>query len=209
VSKGRFAARLETWLLAARPRRVPQNLALSSDALASDARTRTRREEAQAGASEGGIVMVGPASINPTARQTQTLKKCVSECYAATMTRILDQLQALLWLAWSLVVSLLSPLWGGKRGLRDFDASYKKEGFVRMRQADRKLLKTFTGCIACRMCDVVSPGISTMVLAGSRATSDANTQPEFEDAVLARAERVCPTGVPIRRMHAWMRRQAD
>jgi ferredoxin len=125
------------------------------------------------------------------------------------MTRILDQLQALLWLAWSLLVSLLRPIWGGKRGLRHFDASYKKEGFVRMRQADRKLLKTFTGCIACRMCDGVSPGISTMVLAGSRATSDASTQPEFEDALLARAERVCPTGVPIRRMHAWVRRQAD
>jgi ferredoxin len=123
--------------------------------------------------------------------------------------RLAFRLQAWLYLAWSLVVSLLSPLWNGKRGLREFDASYKKDGFVRLRQADRKLLPTVTGCIACRLCDTIEPGISTMVLAGARTTSDAATQTVFSDAVLARAERICPTRVPLRRLSAWVSRHGN
>lgn len=123
--------------------------------------------------------------------------------------RLFAQIQAGLYLAASLVRSLLRPLWGGTRGLREFDQSYRKDGFVRLRQADRKVLNVVTGCIACRLCDTISPGISTMVLAGSRTTSDAGTQPEFASTDLARAERLCPTRVPLRRLYAYVKRHGN
>ena len=126
----------------------------------------------------------------------------------------MERLHALLILAWALVKSLLAPLFGVRRGLPEFQASYAdKEGLRALDEDDRAELPTFSRCIACGRCNVgeasrvvaskgIYAGVMDLVLASSRSMPDFDAAAlSFEgvsDERLAEIERVCPTEVPMR-----------
>ncbi len=126
----------------------------------------------------------------------------------------MERLHALLILAWALVKTLLSPLFGTRRGLPAFQASYaEKEGLEALDEEDRSKLPTFSRCIACGRCNVgeasrivaskgAYQGVMDLVLASSRSMPDFDAAAlSFEgvsDERLEELERVCPTEVPMR-----------
>jgi hypothetical protein len=133
-----------------------------------------------------------------------------------------ERLHAALILAWALVKTLLSPLFGERRGLPAFQASYaQKGGLVELGERDRKELPSFSRCIACGRCNVgeaarivaskgMYNGVMDLVLASSRSMPDfalaARSFEAVDDAHLAELERVCPTGVPMRAIRAFVLR---
>src|SRR5450631_1756268 len=64
------------------------------------------------------------------------------------------RLHALLLLAWALVRSLLTPVFGERRGLAAFRASYAADRLPPVSPAERRALPRLSGCIACGLCDV-------------------------------------------------------
>ena len=131
-----------------------------------------------------------------------------------------ERLHALLILAWALVKTLLWPVFGTRRGLAAFQKSYgEKEGLLPVSPEDRRALPTFSRCIACGRCNVgeasrivaskgAYAGVMDLVLASSRSIPDfAAAAPSFEavdDARLAELEAICPTGVPMRAIKAFV-----
>ena len=128
----------------------------------------------------------------------------------------MERLHALLILAWALVKTLIAPLFGARRGLPEFQASYAvKDGLEALDEDDRAKLPTFSRCIACGRCNVgeaarmvaskgVYAGVMDLVLASSRSMPDFDAAAlSFEgvsDERLAELERICPTEVPMRAM---------
>lgn len=107
---------------------------------------------------------------------------------------------------------------GRRYGLAAFTRNYAPDRLNAMRVEDESILLGAARCIACGRCDrtredadsglpVFAPervGLMTLVLATTRATPDSvealegwRAHPEDE---LRRAEAVCPTGVPFRRL---------
>lgn len=135
----------------------------------------------------------------------------------------MERLHAALILAWALVKTLLAPLLGARRGLPAFQESYaKKEGLVELGERDREELPTFNRCIACGRCDVgegsrivaskgAYAGVMDLVLASSRSMPDfevaARSFEAIDEARLAQLETICPTGVPMRSIRAFVLRQ--
>ena len=127
----------------------------------------------------------------------------------------MERLHAVLLLAWSLLVSLLAPLFGKRRGLAEFHASYEKDRLPAVTEDERRDLATFGGCIACGLCDVgqgaravasggTFKGVMDLVLASSRSMPDydaaALSFARVDDAELERLEGTCPSRVPMRRL---------
>ena len=134
----------------------------------------------------------------------------------------MERLHAALILAWALIKTLLAPLLGARRGLPAFQESYaKKEGLVELGERDRTELPTFNRCIACGRCDVgeaarivaskgAYAGVMDLVLASSRSMPDfevaARSFEAVDDERLHALEKVCPTGVPMRAIRAFVLR---
>ena len=131
----------------------------------------------------------------------------------------MERLHALWILAWALVRSLLAPLWGARRGIEAFRASYAKDRLPPVTSDERRALPTFGGCIACGRCDVglakqivashgAFGGVMDLVLASSRSMPDYDTAARsfahVDDDSLATLEGRCPTAVPIRRLKAFV-----
>ena len=136
----------------------------------------------------------------------------------------MERLHAALILAWALLKTLLWPLFGTRRGLAAFQQSYAdKEGLVALGKDERVELPTFSRCVACGRCNVgegsrivaskgAYAGVMDLVLASSRSIPDfdaaARSFEAVDDARLAELERVCPTGVPMRAIKAFVLRTA-
>jgi hypothetical protein len=135
----------------------------------------------------------------------------------------MEKLHALFILAWALVRSLLAPLFGARRGLPEFRASYAKDRLPAVTPEERRTLPTFGRCIACGLCDVgegvraaeshgAYGGAMDLMLASSRSMPDfdaaARSFALVSDARLAELEQRCPTRVPMRRIAALVRAKA-
>jgi hypothetical protein len=133
------------------------------------------------------------------------------------------RLHALFILAWALVRSLVAPLFGMRRGLREFVASYAAERLPPVSPSERLMLPLFGGCIACGLCDVgegvraaeshgAYAGTMDLVLASSRSMPDfdaaARSFAAVPDARLAELEARCPTRVPMRELASFVRAKA-
>jgi hypothetical protein len=120
------------------------------------------------------------------------------------------------------VKTLLAPIFGARRGLREFEESYAtKGGLIELSEADRLELPTFGRCIACGRCDVGESsrivaskgaygGVMDLMLASSRSMPDfdaaARSFEAIDDARLAELEPTCPTAVPMRAIRAFVLR---
>lgn len=134
------------------------------------------------------------------------------------------RLHALLLLAWALIVTLFRRAFGrGPRGLALFHANYDADRLPPVTKDERDELATFGGCIACGRCNLgdgpriaassgAFPGTMSLMLACSRS------MPDYDAAVrafafvsndaLAEKEQLCPTGVPMRRIAAFVKQKA-
>lgn len=137
---------------------------------------------------------------------------------------MLERLYAILLLAWSLVRSLVSNAIGTKPRYKQFLENYQDDRLVAISSAEREEMSTFAGCIACGQCNAYDAeaiaaskgqfaGTMEIVLASSRSI------PEFDlvlrslaftnEERLARAERLCPAHIPIRRIVRFIRTKAE
>ena len=132
----------------------------------------------------------------------------------------MERVQALFILGWALVRSLFAGLFGMRRGLADFNRSYAADRLSPVSPAERAILPTFSGCIACGLCDVgegvriatsrgAYRGTMDLMLASSRSMPDHDAAlasfAATSDARLAELETRCPTQVPMRQIAAWVR----
>jgi hypothetical protein len=135
----------------------------------------------------------------------------------------MERLYALVLLAWALIRSLLAGLFGTRRGLNEFRASYAADRLPPMSARDRETLPTMSGCIACGLCNLgeaariaesngAYAGTMDLVLASSRSMPDFDAAVRSFDAVseerLAELEQRCPTRVPMRRLARFVREKA-
>jgi succinate dehydrogenase/fumarate reductase-like Fe-S protein len=136
---------------------------------------------------------------------------------------LVELLRAALLLAWALVRTLLGNLFGRRRGLEDFQRSYAPDRLPPMSPEERALLPTFSGCIACGLCNVgegaraaasggVYAGVMDLMLASSRSMPDYDAAAAafafVGDERLARLEARCPTQVPMRAIARFVRSKA-
>jgi hypothetical protein len=134
-----------------------------------------------------------------------------------------DRLHALVILAWALVRSVATTLFGGRRGLADFRRSYAPDRLPPVTPAERQVLPILGGCIACGLCDVGEGaaaarsggryrGVMDLMLASSRSMPDFDAAARSFEAVtderLAALERRCPAHVPMRKVAAFVREKA-
>jgi succinate dehydrogenase/fumarate reductase-like Fe-S protein len=109
-----------------------------------------------------------------------------------------------------------------RTGRQKFLDNYAPEGLVPTTPDDREVLNQASRCIHCGLCDAYDPslsalprtvydGVSLLPVSYSRATPDI---PRARQALgrirpedLARAEAVCPTRVPLRRIAAYLQRK--
>jgi hypothetical protein len=109
-----------------------------------------------------------------------------------------------------------------RTGKQKFLDNYAREGLLPTSAEDRETLHAASRCIHCGLCDAYDPalsslprtlydGASVMPVAWSRATPDLPTAREalvrIHPEQLARAEAVCPTRVPLRRVAAYLQRK--
>ena len=132
-------------------------------------------------------------------------------------------LHAFVLLASALVRSLVAPLFGARRGLAEFKASYAPDRLPPVAPDERRALPKLSGCIACGLCDLgegvrsasahgLYAGTMDLMLASSRS------MPDYDAAVhsfalvpeerLAELEARCPGRVPMRRVAAFVRAKA-
>lgn len=136
---------------------------------------------------------------------------------------LIELLRAGLLLAWALVRTLLGNLVGLRRGLAAFQRSYGPDRLPPLSAAERRTLPTFSGCIACGLCDIgegaraaasggAYAGVMDLMLASSRSMPDydaaASAFAAVGDARLAELEKRCPTRVPMRDVAAFVRQKA-
>ena len=135
----------------------------------------------------------------------------------------MERLHALLLLAWALVRTVVASLFGTRRGLKEFRASYAKDRLPPIAPEERRRLPMMSGCIACGLCDH-GEGIRAAHSAGQYAgtmdlmLASARSMPDYDaavrsfaavsDARLAELERICPTRVPMRALAAFVRAKA-
>jgi succinate dehydrogenase/fumarate reductase-like Fe-S protein len=119
--------------------------------------------------------------------------------------------------------TLLGNALGMRRGLADFQRSYAADRLPPVTPSQRRALPTFSGCIACGLCDVgegaraaashgVYAGVMDLMLASARSMPDYDAALAAFDAVgdarLAELEARCPTGVPMRAVAGYVREMA-
>lgn len=136
----------------------------------------------------------------------------------------MELVRVVLILTWAMLRTLVAPLFGARRGLAAFEASYAKDRLPAVDEAERRALSTFGGCIACGLCDVgegaraaasggVYAGVMDLILASSRSMPDFDVAARSFEAVgeerLAELEARCPTRVPMRRIAAFVQRTAS
>ena len=134
------------------------------------------------------------------------------------------RLKALLLLA----LALLRTLWRRARGeprpgLERFRENYADDGLSAVSASDRAQMNDFGRCIACGRCDRDDgpriaaskgqyPGTMNLVLAATRSMPDfaaaARSFAHLGERDLERKEALCPTGVPLRRLAAFVRANA-
>jgi succinate dehydrogenase/fumarate reductase-like Fe-S protein len=136
---------------------------------------------------------------------------------------MMERLHAIAILAWALVRAVLTHLMGATPGLDAFRRNYAADRLPPVAPEERRLLPTLSGCIACGMCDVgegvraasshgAYAGTMDLMLATSRSMPDydaaALSFAAVPDARLAELEARCPTGVPMRKLAAFVRSKA-
>ena len=112
---------------------------------------------------------------------------------------------------------------GGLRGLPLFEANFEAEHLSKITASERSELPTFSRCIACGRCDRgdgvriarshgAYPGTMAIMLASSRSLPDfpvaAGALRWISDEELESKEALCPVGVPMRRIAAFIRARA-
>ena len=138
---------------------------------------------------------------------------------------MIARLKALLMLTIAFAIALLRRLVGRRgHGISDFRNNYDADGLPPVTAKERAALPEFQRCIACGLCDRGEAdriarsggayrGTMALVLAGSRSMPDyraaAYSWSFVDDDVLAEKERVCPTGVPFRKLSSFVRAKAD
>jgi hypothetical protein len=130
--------------------------------------------------------------------------------------------------AWLLALSLLRTIARrlfrpNSHGLALFYSNYAQDRLLPLTTADRDVLPTFSGCVACGLCDVGQAasiagsqgryrGMMAFVLSASRSMPDFNAAVDalrhVDVAKLESLERVCPSRVPLRSIVAFVRRKA-
>jgi hypothetical protein len=135
----------------------------------------------------------------------------------------MEQLHAVVILAWALVRTFFASLFGTRRGLLAFEKSYAADRLPPVSPDERRALPLFGGCIACGICDIgegaraaaslgVYAGVMDLMLASSRSMPDFDVAAASFDAVgdarLAELEPRCPTRVPMRQIAAFVRGKA-
>jgi succinate dehydrogenase/fumarate reductase-like Fe-S protein len=135
----------------------------------------------------------------------------------------MGRLHALLILAWALVRSLATALFGMRRGLDDFRQSYAADRLPPIAPSERQELPQLSGCIACGLCNVgegariarsngIYAGVMDLMLASSRSMPDFDAAARSFDAVgderLRELELRCPARVPMRKVAAFVRAKA-
>ena len=134
------------------------------------------------------------------------------------------RLHALFLLAWAFVLMVAKKLFGGgPRGIELFQANFQAERLTSLSATERSEIGTFSRCIACGRCNAgdgeriaasrgAYPGTMALMVASSRS------MPEFgaaldalrfiSDEELGQKETLCPTGVPMRKIAAFIRSHA-
>jgi len=127
-------------------------------------------------------------------------------------------------LAWAFVLMVAKKLFGrGPHGIELFQTNFQAERLTSLSSAERGEIATFSRCIACGRCNAgdgeriaasrgAYPGTMALMVASSRS------MPEFgaaldalrfiSDEELGQKETLCPTGVPMRRVAAFIRSHA-
>ncbi len=118
---------------------------------------------------------------------------------------------------------LLRRVTSRKSGLLQFGENYDADRLRPMTSEDRAQLPSFSGCIACGMCDAVFDaydrtargefrGPSDLPLAYTRNLPDYDALPTFVKHLrkgdLEALERVCPARIPFRRLAVFVDRRA-
>jgi succinate dehydrogenase/fumarate reductase-like Fe-S protein len=111
-----------------------------------------------------------------------------------------------------------------RTGKQKFLDNYAPEGLLPTSAEDREILYAASRCIHCGLCDAYDAalsslprtlydGASAMPVSWSRATPDLPTARNALERIhpeqLARAESVCPTRVPLRRIAAFLQRKLE
>jgi len=137
---------------------------------------------------------------------------------------VMEQLYAVVLLAWALLRTLVASVFGVRRGLVAFEKSYAADRLPPVTPSERRALPLFGGCIACGLCDLgegarkaasqgTYAGVMDLVLASSRSMPDFDVaRASFEavgDLRLAELEARCPTNVPMRAIAAFVRAKAE
>jgi succinate dehydrogenase/fumarate reductase-like Fe-S protein len=135
----------------------------------------------------------------------------------------MEMLHTIALLAWALLRTLLAHLVRATPGLDAFRRNYAADRLPAVAPDERRALTTFGACIACGLCDVgegariaasggAYAGMMELVLASSRSMPDYDAAVRsfapLTDARLAELEARCPTGVPMRRIAAFVRAKA-
>ena len=134
------------------------------------------------------------------------------------------RLHAFVLLAWAFLVMVAKKVFGGRpRGLELFQANFQVERLTSLSSSERNEIGTFSRCIACGRCEAgdgermvasrgAYPGTMALMLASSRSMPDFGAATDalrfISDDELAEKERLCPTGVPMRRIAAFIRNHA-
>jgi succinate dehydrogenase/fumarate reductase-like Fe-S protein len=106
----------------------------------------------------------------------------------------MERLHAIVRLAWALVRSLVLPLFGGRRGLLQFRASYAKDRLPALSPPERRQIAKIGGCIACGLCNIGEgarmvaskgdyAGVMDLMLASSRNMPDYDVAARSFEAV--------------------------
>jgi hypothetical protein len=132
----------------------------------------------------------------------------------------MEKLHVLWILGWALLRSMLASVFRVRRGLRAFQESYAGDGLPAVSPAERRVLPTLSGCIACGACDVgagpaiaashgMFAGVMDLILASSRSMPDFDVAARSFDAIgddrLEELEGLCPARVPMRKVAAFVR----
>lgn len=160
------------------------------------------------------------SKFGPAARATVARATVARAAGPAHREAALERLHALFILALCLVKSLFAPLFGARRGLREFRVDYGPDRLPPVSPEERRVLPLLGGCIACGLCDIgegvraarsagAYAGTMDLMLASSRSMPDydaaAKSFAAVSDARLAELERRCPARVPMRKVAAFVR----
>ncbi len=136
----------------------------------------------------------------------------------------MQRLYALVILAWALIRTVFTHLMRATPGIDTFRRNYAADRLPPVTSDERRLLPTWSGCIACGLCDVGEgvraaaargsyAGAMDLMLATSRSMPDydaaALSFAHVSDERLAKLEARCPTAVPMRQIAAFVRKKAS